>query len=97
MLETVDPRRPVQCFGKEASAEAKRLLTGARVRIAQDPTQDTRDKYGRLLAYLWLDDGLFFNKHMIEAGYAYEYTYRTPYQYRAEFKAAQKEARSMRW
>lgn len=87
--ETVDPRKPVQCFGVEASNRAKALLSGQKVRIEQDSTQDTRDKYGRLLAYVYRDDGLFFNKSMVADGYAYEYTYDKPYMYQAEFKAAQ--------
>ena len=66
--ETVDPRKPVECFGKQASDEAKTLLAGKRVRIEKDPTQGDRDKYGRLLAYVWRDDGLFFNEFMIQAG-----------------------------
>jgi micrococcal nuclease len=92
--ETVDPRKPVQCFGKEASNKAKELLSGKKVRIELDPTQGERDKYDRLLAYVYRDDGLFYNKYMIEQGYAHEYTYNTPYKYQAEFKAAQKSAQA---
>lgn len=92
--ETVDPRKPVQCFGKEASNKAKELLSGQRVRIEADPTQDTRDKYGRLLAYVYRDDGLFFNKTMIEQGYAYEYTYDVPYKFQSEFKTAEQTAKT---
>ncbi len=42
----------MQCFGREASDRAHRLLDSKRVRIASDQ-QDTRDKYGRLLVYVW--------------------------------------------
>ena len=90
--ETVDPRKPVQCFGKEASAKAKSLLSGKYVRLEPDPTQGERDKYQRLLRYVFLEDGTNFNKLMISEGYAYEYTYNTPYKYQSEFKQAQKEA-----
>ena len=55
--EVVDPRTPVQCFGREASNRAKELLTRQMVTIAQDPTQDSRDRFGRYLAYVWLPDG----------------------------------------
>ncbi len=92
--ETVDPRKPVECFGVEASNKAKELLTGKSVRIEQDSTQGELDKYDRLLAYVYLEDGLFFNEYMIEEGYAYEYTYNTPYKYQAEFKEAELFARS---
>jgi endonuclease YncB( thermonuclease family) len=91
--ETVDPRKPVQCFGREASNKAKELLSGKKVRIEKDSTQGELDKYGRTLAYVYREDGLFYNKYMIEQGYAHEYTYSTPYKYQAEFKAAEKSAR----
>ena len=87
--ETVDPRKPVECFGKEASDKAKKLLTGQDIKVEKDPTQDERDKYNRLLVYVYKEDGLFFNKYMVEEGYAYEYTYNLPYEYQTEFKAAQ--------
>ena len=90
--ETVDPRKPVQCFGKEASNKAKELLAGTKVRLEKDSTQGEFDKYGRTLAYVYREDGLFYNKHMIEQGYAHEYTYNTPYKYQVEFKEAQKSA-----
>jgi endonuclease YncB( thermonuclease family) len=89
--ETVDPRKTVQCFGKEASNKAKELLTGKKVRIEKDATQGDKDKYGRTLAYIYVGD-IFYNKYMIEQGYAHEYTYNTPYKYQAEFKLAQKTA-----
>lgn len=91
--ETVDPRKPVECFGKEASDKAKAVLTGKSVRLEADSTQDERDKYGRLLRYVFLADGTSFNKMMISEGYAYEYTYSTPYKYQSEYKQAEKEAK----
>jgi micrococcal nuclease len=90
--EVVDPRKPVECFGKEASAHAKDILTGKKVSLESDPTQTDRDKYDRLLRYIFLEDGTNFNESMIREGYAYEYTYDLPYKYQAQFKAAQKEA-----
>jgi len=91
--ETVDPRKPVECFGKEASNKAKELLSGKRVRLETDSTQGDRDKYGRLLRYVWLEYDIFFNKQMISDGYAYEYTYSKPYKYQSEFKQAEAEAK----
>jgi micrococcal nuclease len=90
--ETKDPRKPVQCFGEEATRKATELLTGKRVRLEADTSQGERDKYGRLLRYVWREDGLFFNEWMIRNGYAFEYTYNTPYQYQASFKEAQRYA-----
>jgi micrococcal nuclease len=90
--ETVDPRKAVQCFGREASAQAKRLLTGAQVYLAGDATQARRDRYGRELDYLWLADGHFFNQIMIRQGFALEYTYDLPYRFQHAFRGAQQEA-----
>jgi micrococcal nuclease len=87
--EVVDPRKPVQCFGEQASAKAKATLTGQMARLEIDPSQGNVDKYGRLLRYVYLADGTFFNEMMVAQGYAHEYTYDTPYKYQAEFKAAQ--------
>lgn len=92
--ETVDPRRPVECFGREASQKAKELLSGQQVRLEADPSQDERDRYDRLLRYVWLPDGRLFNLEMVAQGYAFEYTYDTPYKYQAEFKRAQEQARA---
>jgi len=92
--ETVDPRRPVQCFGKEASNYAKTTLTGQNVSLEADPTQGDTDKYNRLLRYIFLPDGTNFNLKLIQDGYAYEYTYKLPYKYQSQFKAAQKTAES---
>jgi micrococcal nuclease len=69
------------------------MLSDKQVRIEQDPTQDKRDQYGRLLAYVWLDDGTFVNQQMIEEGYAHEYTYRNPYKYQSDFREAEQRAR----
>jgi micrococcal nuclease len=93
--ETVDPRKPVQCFGREASAKAHMLLDGKRVRLEYDDVAGTYDKYGRALAYVFLPDGTFYNKYMIAEGYAHEYDYQNqPYKYRDELRAAQTSARS---
>jgi Micrococcal nuclease (thermonuclease) homologs len=90
--ETVDPRKPVECFGVEASNKAKAVLSGQKVRLEYDPTQGELDKYGRSLRHVFLQDGTNFGLLMIKDGYAHEYTYAVPYKYQSEFKAAQKQA-----
>ena len=94
--ETKDPRKPVQCYGPEASARAVALLTGRSAYLEYDPSQDRLDKYGRTLAYLWIADGTFYNETMIREGYAHEYTYDRPYKYQARFRAAEAAARAAR-
>lgn len=91
--ETKDPRKPVQCFGREAAEWTKQTLRGRSVKIETDPSQGERDKYGRMLAYVWRDDGLFVNYTLIESGYAHEYTYAgVAYRYQADFRRAEIEA-----
>jgi endonuclease YncB( thermonuclease family) len=90
--ETVDPRKPVQCFGKEASNHAHQLLDGATVYLEQDTSLGDYDKYNRLLRYIWMSDGRLFNQVMISEGYAFEYTYNLPYNYQTQFKSAQRNA-----
>jgi endonuclease YncB( thermonuclease family) len=91
--ETKDPRKPVECFGREATHRAEELLDGQTVRLEADPSQDDRDKYNRLLRYIWLPNDILFNREMIAQGYAFEYTFKVPYKYQAEFQQAQREAR----
>jgi len=90
--ETVDPRKPVECYGPEASKQAKALLDGHKVRLVFNPNRETMDKYGRYLMYVYRDDGLFYNEVMVKDGYAREYTFGTPYSFQPEFRADQKVA-----
>lgn len=93
--ERADSRKTVECFGIEASNKAKEILTGQTIELQSDETQGDRDRYGRLLRYVFLSDGNNFDKLMISEGYAYEYTYKgNPYKYQDEFKKAEQEARS---
>ena len=91
--ETVDPRKTVQCFGEKASKVTKDALINQTVWLESDSTQGDRDKYSRLLRYVWTDDGTVdFGKVLISTGFAYEYTYNTPYKYQSSYKQAQSEA-----
>ena len=90
--ETVDPRKPVECFGKEASNKVTELLSGKSVRIEVDESQGDTDRYGRLLRYIFLPDGTNINLILIQERYAYEYTYDLSYKYQQAFKAAQIQA-----
>lgn len=92
--ETKDPRKAVQCFGKEASAYTKNILLNQTVTLESDPASGNKDIYGRLLRYVFLDDGTNFNRQLIGSGFAYEYTFKSQlYRYRDDFKLAQKNAR----
>lgn len=71
--ESVDPRRPVECFGKEASAYTASLTEGRRARLESDPQADEVDRYGRLLRNVVLADGADLNAELVKQGYAYAY------------------------
>jgi endonuclease YncB( thermonuclease family) len=92
--ETVDPRKSVQCFGKEASDKMKALIADQKIVLEADASQDERDKYGRLLRYAFLPDGTNVGLYLIQEGYAREYTYNSAYKYQQEFKSAENSARS---
>lgn len=92
--ETVDPRKPVECFGKEASQFTKSKLADQRVRLDADPQADERDKYGRLLRNATLADGTDFNASLVKEGYAYAYlSFPLAPARKAELKRLETEAR----
>ncbi len=104
--ETVDPRKDVQWFGREASKKLKEWIERGTVCLRQDidKTQDV-DKYGRLLRYVWkyisedttadkdsAAEGFFVNAELIKQGYGFAYT-RYPFQYLEDFKQYERQAR----
>lgn len=88
--ETKHPTKPVQYFGKEASAFTKRTAEGKTVTLEYD--QQRIDKYGRTLAYVYLPDGRMLNAEIIKQGYGFAYT-RFPFKYMEEFRSYEREAR----
>jgi micrococcal nuclease len=88
--ETKDPRKPVQAFGQEAYEFTKGLVEGKKVRLEYD--QQRIDKYGRTLAYVYLDDGTFVNAQIILQGYGHAYTV-FPFKYMENFRNYERMAR----
>ena len=88
--ETVHPNRPVERFGKAASDFTRARLLGRTVYLAFD--WDLRDRYDRLLAYIYLSVGECFNALLIQEGYAYAYT-QFAFQFMDEFSDLEQEAR----
>lgn len=86
--ETVDPRRPAECFGAEASAKAEELLAGKVVVLAADASQGDADKYGRALRYVSVN-GVDVGLALIEGGFAEEYTYDAPYERQTAYQEAE--------
>jgi micrococcal nuclease len=91
--ETVDPRKPVQIFGKEASDFTQNRLLGKDIFLAFD--WDLRDAYGRLLAYIYLPDGTCFNAELIREGYGRAYLV-YPFHFLEEFRILDRTARKSR-
>ncbi len=89
--ESVDPRKSVQWFGKEAAARTRALLEGRKVRVEFDV--ERKDRYGRTLGYLHRDDGLFVNLALVEEGYAFAYRYPPNVRYAERFRDAERGAR----
>ncbi len=91
----VDPNRGgPECYGDEASKYTNETVLNKSVTIEPDESQGIRDKYGRLLAYVRLQDDSLLNQTLIAKGFAREYTYKKPYNYQKEFKIAETSART---
>jgi endonuclease YncB( thermonuclease family) len=89
--ESVDPNRPDEPYGQEASDFAKHYLDGETVRLAGDA--EPRDRYGRMLAYVWLEDGTFWNALLVAEGYAQQLTIPPNVAYADLFRRLAREAR----
>jgi micrococcal nuclease len=88
--ETVDPRRPVGCYGREASERNRQLVEGKTVELEKDVSET--DKYDRLLRYVWVD-GEMVNATLVREGYAMASTYPPDVKYQELFQSLQQEAR----
>ena len=87
--ETVDPRKKVECFGKEASTKNKELVEGKMVRLEKDVSET--DAFGRLLRYVY-SDNIFVNEYLVKEGYAYADTYPPDVKYADHFTQLQNQA-----
>lgn len=90
--ESVDPRKPVERFGKEASAHLRELAGGKAVRVERDASGQARDRYGRELVYLRLADGRDVGREMIRDGFAHAYV-KYPFGRADDYRASEREAR----
>jgi micrococcal nuclease len=90
--ETHDPRKVVQCFGQAAADFTKNLIGQNNVRLEADPLGTNRDRYNRLLRYVYLPDGRLVNAEIIKQGYGFAYT-SFPFTKADEFRQAERQAR----
>jgi micrococcal nuclease len=73
--ETHKPNTPVQCYGPAAAAFTKNTIGKNHVRLVSDPLSTDRDRYDRLLRYVYLPDGTNVNEKLIQEGYGFYYPY----------------------
>jgi micrococcal nuclease len=92
--ETKHPGKGVEPLGKEAAEVNRRLVGGHDIRLEFDVEQ--RDRYGRLLAYVYLEDGTFVNAWLVQNGYAQVMTIPPNVRYQELFLSLQREAREAR-
>lgn len=91
--EVKDPRKPIQCFGRVASQFTKNLIGDQPVRLEADPENTNRDRYNRLLRYVYLPDGTLVNAEIIKQGYGFAYV-SFPTAKKEEFKQYQEDAKA---
>jgi micrococcal nuclease len=91
--ETHHPDRPVECYGPAASAYTKNLIGEQKVRLEADPTNQNRDRYDRLLRYVYLPDGRLVQEEIIKNGYGFAYTL-FPFTKKEQFVDFEKKAES---
>jgi micrococcal nuclease len=91
--ETHDPRKAVQCFGQAAAAFTKNFIGANPVRLEADPINTNRDRYNRLLRYVYTNDNQLVNAEIIKQGYGFAYT-SFPFQKVDEFTSYEQTARS---
>ncbi len=92
--ETHRPNTPVQCYGPQASDYTKKLIGRSKVRLQADPLNTNRDRYNRLLRYVYLPDGTLVENRIISEGYGFAYTL-FPYQKIEEFKGYETVAKAV--
>lgn len=93
--ETKHPKKPVQCFGREATEFTRWMAAGKKIHLQLDQANAAtghKDRYGRTLGYVYLEDGTFLNAEIIRQGYGHAYT-RFPFRHLEEFRDLQREAR----
>ncbi len=93
--ETKHPQKPVEYFGRDASAFTRRMVEGKRVRLEFGQANSKighKDRYKRTLAYVFLEGGTFLNSGITMQGYGFAYT-RFPFKVLDEIRRLEREAR----
>ena len=91
--ETHKPNTPVQCYGPAAAAHTKIIIGQHHVRLESDSLSTDRDRYNRLLRYVYLPDNTLVNEDLIKNGYGFYYPY-FPFSKANEFRTSQASAQA---
>jgi micrococcal nuclease len=90
--ETHKPNTPVQCYGPAAAAYTKNRIGSQRIKLVADTLTTNRDRYERLLRYVYLEDGTNLNQELVAKGYAFAYAF--PFAKSNEFARAMEQAQT---
>lgn len=90
--EKVSPSVSTQCYAEEASTYMRSLVEGKNIKLTQDTS--ARDRYGRLLAYVYLENGTLLNEDLVRKGYAFSSAYPPDTAQQRLLDQAQESARS---
>jgi micrococcal nuclease len=85
----IDTPERGECYATKATERARLLAMSKPVVLRGDATQDTRDRYGRLLAYVWIPGGKDLGYQLIAGGFAKVYVYRNPFQRLSAYRNAE--------
>ena len=91
----IDAAERGACFASAATARARQLALSKPVVLRGDRTQDTRDRYGRLLAYVWLPGGRDLGYQLVSGGFAKVYVYRAAFERLGPYRTAESRAKSV--
>ena len=87
---------PLQCYGRQATERARALADGKSVRLVLDSTQDDRDRFDRLLAYVLVDESLDLGRELVAEGSASVFVFDRPFRRISSYRDAESEARRAR-
>jgi micrococcal nuclease len=90
----IDAAERSACFADQAATRARQLALSKPVVLRGDATQDTRDRYGRLLAYVWLPGARDLGYQLVAGGFAKVYVYRDPFQRLSAYRNAEGKAKA---
>ena len=89
----IDTPERGECYAAKATERVRRLALLQPVVLRGDRTQDTRDRYGRLLAYVWIPGGRDLGYQLVAGGFAKVYVYRNPFERLSAYRNAERVAR----